>query len=55
MVNRCFFKSSKLFLKLGTEFQSHNYRELGRHITIVFIRYISMGTKITIKHIVSYF
>ena len=32
----CFFKSSKSFLKLGTEFQSHNYGAMVIHTTIVF-------------------
>ena len=36
----CFFKSSKSFLKLGTEFQSHNYGAMVSHTTIVFTRYI---------------
>ena len=36
----CFFKSSKTFLKLGTEFQSHNYGAMVSHTTIVFTRYI---------------
>ena len=36
----CFFKSSKSFLKLGTEFQSHNYSAMVSHTTIVFTRYI---------------
>ena len=36
----CFFKSSKSFLKLGTEFQSHNYGAMVIHTTIVFTRYI---------------
>lgn len=35
----CFFKSSKSFLKLGTEFQSHNYGAMVSHTTIVFTRY----------------
>ena len=35
-----FFKSSKSFLKLGTEFQSHNYGAMVSHTTIVFTRYI---------------
>lgn len=29
-----------LFLKLGTEFQSHNYGAMVSHTTIVFTRYI---------------
>ena len=36
----CFFRSSKSFLKLGTEFQSHNYGAMVSHTTIVFTRYI---------------
>ncbi len=36
----CFFKSSKSFLKLGTEFQSHNYGAMVGHTTIVFTRYL---------------
>ena len=36
----CFFKSSKSLLKLGTEFQSHNYGAMVSHTTIVFTRYI---------------
>lgn len=36
----CFFKSSKSFLKLGTEFQSRNYGAMVCHTTIVFTRYI---------------
>ena len=36
----CFFKASKSFLKLGTEFQSRNYGALVGHTTIVFTRYI---------------
>ena len=36
----CFFKSSKSFLKLGTEFQSHNYGAMVSHTAIVFTRYI---------------
>ena len=36
----CFFCSSKSFLKLGTEFQSHNYGAMVSHTTIVFTRYI---------------
>lgn len=34
------FKSSKSFLKLGTEFQSHDYGAMVSHTTIVFTRYI---------------
>ena len=37
---KCFFRSSKSFLKLGTEFQSHNYGAMVSHTTIVFTRYI---------------
>lgn len=36
----CFFRPSKSFLKLGTEFQSHNYGAMVSHTTIVFTRYI---------------
>ena len=36
----CFFKASKSFLKLGTEFQSHNYAAMVSHTAIVFTRYI---------------
>lgn len=36
----CFFKASKTFFKLGTEFQSHNYGAMVSHTTIVFTRYI---------------
>lgn len=36
----CFFKSSKSFLKLGTEFQSRNYGAMVSHTAIVFTRYI---------------
>ena len=36
----CFFKASKSFLKLGTEFQSHNYGAMVSHRAIVFTRYI---------------
>jgi len=35
----CFFKSSKSPLKLGTEFQSHNYGAMVSHTAIVFTRY----------------
>ena len=35
-----FFKASKSFLKLGSEFQSHNYGAIAGHATIVFTRYI---------------
>lgn len=36
----CFFKASKSFLKLGTEFQSRSYDVMVSHTTIVFTRYI---------------
>ena len=37
----CFFKASKSFLKLGSEFQSRSYGAMvSRHTTIVFTRYI---------------
>ena len=36
----CFFKASKSFLKLGSEFQSHSYGAMVSHTTIVFTRYI---------------
>lgn len=36
----CFFKTTKCFLKLSTEFQSHNYGTMVSHTAIVFIRYI---------------
>ena len=36
----CFLKASKSFLKLGTEFQSHNYGAMVSHTSIVFTRYI---------------
>lgn len=36
----CFFKTSKSFLKLGTEFQCRNYNATISHTTIVFVRYI---------------
>ena len=36
----CFFKASKSFLKLGTEFQSHSYGAMVSHTVIVFTRYI---------------
>lgn len=36
----CFFKASKSFLKLGTEFQSRSYDAMISHTTIVFTRYI---------------
>lgn len=35
----CFFKSSKSFLKLGTEFQSRTYDAMVNHTAIVFTRY----------------
>ncbi len=34
------FKASKSFLKLGSEFQSHNYGAMVSHTAIVFTRYI---------------
>lgn len=36
----CFFKASKSFLKLGTEFQSRSYDAMVSHTTIAFTRYI---------------
>ncbi len=36
----CFFKASKSFMKLGTEFQSRSYDAIVSHTTIVFTRYI---------------
>lgn len=36
----CFFKASKSFMKLGTEFQSRGYDAMVSHTTIVFTRYI---------------
>ena len=36
----CFFKASKSFMKLGTEFQSRSYYAMVSHTTIVFTRYI---------------
>lgn len=36
----CFFKATKSFLKLGTEFQSRSYDAMVSHTTIVFTRYI---------------
>ena len=36
----CFFKASKSFMKLGTEFQSRSYYAMFSHTTIVFTRYI---------------
>ena len=36
----CFFKASKSFLKLGTEFQSRSYDAMVSHTTIVFARYV---------------
>jgi len=36
----CFFKATKSFLKLGTEFQSRSYDAVVSHTTIVFTRYI---------------
>lgn len=35
----CFFKASKSFLKLGTEFQSRSYDAIVSHTAIVFTRY----------------
>lgn len=36
----CFFKASKSFMKLGTEFQSRSYTAMVSHTAIVFTRYI---------------
>ena len=36
----CFFKVSKSFMKLGTEFQGRSYDAMVSHTTIVFTRYI---------------
>jgi hypothetical protein len=36
----CFFKASKSFMKLGTEFQSRSYGAMVSHTAIVFTRYI---------------
>ena len=36
----CFFKATKSFMKLGTEFQSRSYDAMVSHTTIVFTRYI---------------
>lgn len=36
----CFFKASKSFMKLGTEFQCRNYGAMVCHTSIVFVRYI---------------
>ncbi len=36
----CFFKASKSYMKLGTEFQSRSYDAMISHTTIVFTRYI---------------
>lgn len=36
----CFFKASKSFMKLGTEFQCRSYGAIVCHTTIVFVRYI---------------
>ena len=36
----CFFKASKSFMKLGTEFQCRSYSAMVSHTTIVFVRYI---------------
>ncbi|MDL2302486.1 IS4 family transposase, partial [Lachnospiraceae bacterium OttesenSCG-928-D06] len=35
----CFYKASKSFLKLGTEFQSRTYDAMVSHTAIVFTRY----------------
>lgn len=36
----CFFKATKSFMKLGTEFQSRNFDAMVSHTSIVFVRYI---------------
>ena len=36
----CFFKATKSFMKLGTEFQSRSFDTMVSHTTIVFTRYI---------------
>lgn len=36
----CFFKASKSFMKLGSEFQCRSYSAMVSHTTIVFVRYI---------------
>ena len=36
----CFFKASKSFMKLGTEFQCRSYGAMVCHTSIVFVRYI---------------
>lgn len=36
----CFFKASKSFMKLGTEFQDRSFDAMVSHTTIVFTRYI---------------
>ena len=36
----CFFKASKSFMKLGTEFQCRSYGAIVCHTSIVFVRYI---------------
>lgn len=36
----CFFKASKSFMKLGTEFQCRSFDAMVSHTTIVFARYI---------------
>jgi transposase IS4 family protein len=36
----CFFKASKSFLKLGSEFQSRSYGAMISHTTIMFTQYI---------------
>lgn len=38
----CFFKASKSFMKLGTEFQSRSFDAMVSHTTIVFTRYITL-------------
>ena len=38
----CFFKASKSFLKLGSEFQSRSFDAMVSHTTIVFTRYIML-------------
>lgn len=36
----CFFKASKSFMKLGSEYQCRSYSAMVSHTTIVFVRYI---------------
>lgn len=36
----CFFKASKSFMKLGTEFQGRSFDAMVSHTTVVFTRYI---------------